>query len=530
MRNTTNERFAREFPGNKPPGRSTALAAIADLTVSTYTFATTSAEQQAADRDNIPHGGLHADYPTQMLLIDTHYLDVIGVDRMTGRYVPLQLTLLLDVFSRIVPAVIVTEISTDSFAVAQLLYRYFCPSARPDYMLPLGFLGVPTEIVADKDKAVFLEGRRPVAGALIPDNAKILIGKTQRTALVTMGTSLRPARVRTPTDKGPCERIFETIEEQVLANEPGYRGSSPAKRGVDIEQRAFRSVDEIEEMICEYLTDYHRSKHMGICLPDIPLKTFTPNAAHNLGVVRAFGRRGLSVPADPDAALRLLPVEWRVITHKGVKNKLYYKTDNGELPPPGTKSDLGSGKDRGKWPIRVNPWDRRYLYLERAPGEWITLTWVKAHYVDGPFTGRTLELALQLAETEPDVIDIVQAVNELLHRWGAGVADTPQERRAALEEIRRNYAATGELGSPETAMMDDEPDERYSPSDADIADPEYDAALEWRDAGQADDDLSDESHDYSGFYAHSAGTTADLARSTGRLRKHHDHPTTTLPQ
>lgn len=513
MRNHIDEIFVRRHPETPPPGRSTGMAALADLSAAKYTFASTATEQQALARDNTPHGGLHADYPTQLVLIDTHYLDVIGIDRLSGRCVPLQLTLLFDVFSKKVPALIVTEVSTDAFAVAQLLYRYFCPAARPDYMQKLGFLGVPREFVADEDKVEFPPERRPTISALIPDNAKVFIGKQTTAALLAMGTSLRPARVRTPEDKGPVERIFQTIEGQLLADEPGYRGSSQAKRGQNIEQQAFRPVDEIEHMICDYLAEYHDAEHDGFCLPDIPLlEKPTPNLVHSLGMLRSFGTRGLSVPADPDAPLHLLKVVWRVISHKGVefKSKMFYKSEENLLPPPGAKSDTGWGKDLGKWPIRVNPWDLRTVILELGPHDRIVLTWVKAKYVDGPFTERTLEIAVQLLESDPLIVDLVQAINEVKRRLGAGVTDTPKERRAALEEMRRQYSSFNELGQP---IFLPEEDERVSPSDADI-DGEW-LADETDDDESTTDDASetgteDAVVDYTDFYARAAGTTHEF--------------------
>ncbi|MFW0786406.1 hypothetical protein AAFP35_18060 [Gordonia sp. CPCC 206044] len=523
IRREADENFKRQFPGEKAPGRSVAFEVIADLATGTYLFDSPDAAEQVAHRDTQLRGGLHASYPTQLMLIDTHHIDVIGIDRLSGRYVPLQLTLLLDVFSKKVPAFVLSEISTDSFVVAQLLYRYFCPQARPPYMQKLGFLGVPRRIVADEDKAEFLTARRPVISTLIPDNDKVFIGRSTTAALINMGTTLRPARVRTPGDKGPCERIFETIEFELFVHEPGYRGSSTVKRGKNIENKACRTVDDLERELCEFFEKYHRAVHSGLRLPDVPQRTLTPNQMHCVGAIRSFGKLGLSVPADPDAALRLLRVEWRVITHKGVAYKhQFYKCseqDSHRAPKPGDKSNLGSGRNRGKWPIRVNPWDMRHIKLECGPGEWITLTWVKAHLVDGPFTERTLEIALQVTEDDPGVIDIVQAINEILHRYGAGLADTPEERRAAIEEIRREYANMHELGRPPDPH--DEQDYRRSPSDTDLDsgdDDESSLHLEDiidedsdRDAEDAPESTPAELADY---YARASGSISENTWST----------------
>ncbi len=503
MLNQINQLCQRQYDEDvQRPSRTTGYAALAELAAGRYTFGSSvRTEKQVADSPSGEFHGLHADYPTQLLMLDTHYLDVIGIDRLTGRWVNLQLTLLMDVFCKKVPALILTERSTDAFAVMQLLYRYYAPLQRPKYMQQLGFLGIPEHVVYDVDKTDFITARRQTANAIIPDNAKIFIGKQTVSVLRAMHTDLRPARVKQPTDKGPCERLFETVE-YYLQDVAGQKGGSVNVRGDDIENQAAYYVDELEEMICDFLAKvYHTQVHDGILLPDAPHLKLSPNTAHDLGVRRSFGKWGLSVPSEPDLLLRLLPLEWRTITTKGVQYQgLQYSS--AELPSAGSRSGIGTGPDINKFPVRVNPWDMRFLFLEKSPGHWIRLTWNKARYVEGPFTERTLSLAKQYQRRCDAVVDDVQAINEILHKFGAGVADTPQERRAALEELRRDR----EPLNPAPTVTVNSDDQWDSPSDADT---ESELPDDGSPAPTPDEEGNYNQDDLDAFYRRAAGTTAD---------------------
>ena len=502
MINQINQLCERQYGGRvRQPGRTTAYAALTELSAGRYTFrSSVQTEKQLADSPSGEFHGLHADYPTQFLMLDTHYFDVIGLDRLTSRWVNLQLTLLIDVFCKKVPSLILTERSTDAFAVMQLLYRYFAPLQRPAYMQQLGWLGVPDHVVYDPDNTDFIQSRRPVAGAVIPDNAKIFIGKQTVSVLRAMHTDLRPARANQPTDKGPCERLFQTIE-YYLQDVAGQKGGSVQVRGEDIEKQAAYYVDELEEMICDFLANvYHKQIHRGIQLPDAPHLKLSPNAAHEFGVRRSLGKFGLTVPSSPDLLLRLLPLVWRTITTKGVQYRLQYTSP--QLPPPGSRSGTGTGPDIDKFPVRVNPWDMRYLYLEKSPGEWIRLTWNKARYVDGPFTERTLSLARDYQRRCDTAVDDVQAINEILHKFGAGIADTPQERRAALEELRRDR---NPLEPTPTVTLRSGGDQWESPSDSDSEidlDTDVAVPLPDSDGNYNEQELDD-------YYSRASGTTTD---------------------
>ena len=75
-----------------------------------------------------------------------------------------------------------------------------------------------------------------------------------------MGISIQPARLRTGRDKGPVERFFRTLREDLLQALPGYKGPDIHSRGVNPEDDAFFFLDELEAIIREWIaTVYHRT-------------------------------------------------------------------------------------------------------------------------------------------------------------------------------------------------------------------------------------------------------------------------------
>ncbi|MFB9904212.1 hypothetical protein [Allokutzneria oryzae] len=73
-----------------------------------------------------------------------------------------------------------------------------------------------------------------------------------------MGISIQPARLRTGRDKGPVERFFRTLRENLLQALPGCKGPDVHSRGSTPEADAFFFLDELEAIIREWVaTAYH---------------------------------------------------------------------------------------------------------------------------------------------------------------------------------------------------------------------------------------------------------------------------------
>ena len=117
--------------------------------------------------------------------------------------------------------------------------------------------------------------------------------------------------------KGPLERWFRTLGEQLLAALPGYKGPDVYRRGKDPEQQAFYFLSELEQIVRRWTADcYHRQPHAGLCVPEVPGLEVSPLEMFAHGIARAGY---LQVPARADLVFDFLKVEWRTIQHYGVE-------------------------------------------------------------------------------------------------------------------------------------------------------------------------------------------------------------------
>lgn len=172
--------------------------------------------------------------------MDTTRLDVFALDSITLRWVQAELTIGMDWYTRCVIGVRLTPVSTKSVEAASVLYQAYRPRpAGKDWPAQAVWLehGVPRSVLIDLDA---IEG--PVVGAAGPAMApetivihhgKIYVSEHLTSVCQRMGISIQPARLRTGRDKGPVERFFRTIREDLLQALPGYKGPDIHSRGLD---------------------------------------------------------------------------------------------------------------------------------------------------------------------------------------------------------------------------------------------------------------------------------------------------------
>jgi putative transposase len=176
--------------------------------------------------------------------------------------------------------------------------------------------------------------------------------------------------------KPTVERFFRTLREGLIQHLPAYKGPDVYSRGSDVENQAFLFVHELEDVIREWVAAvYHRAKHDGLSVPEWPHLALSPNEMYEVGVAKAGLLR---IPRSPDLAYDFLAVEPRTIQHYGVEvDGLRY---NGPALDQyrNTPSPHG-GTLAGRWPIRVNPDDVRYVYFQDpADDRWHRLEWETA--------------------------------------------------------------------------------------------------------------------------------------------------------
>ncbi len=419
------------------PARSTAHELLRELSRATNAFdGSTKAKRSIANRPQGVFGRLRATRPGEYVLLDTTRLDVFAMEPVTCRWVQAELTVAMDLYSRCITGLRLTPVSTKSVDVAAVLYETVRP--RADGLAgdgePLPYHGVPATVVIDARKLVDAAGRPLLPGVaaetIVYDHGKVYLSNHIQGVCDRLGISLQPARPLTPTDKSPLERWFATLGDQLLVALPGYKGADVHSRGTDVEQQAYFFLDELEQIIREWIDRcYHRNAHRGLAIPEIPGLQVSPLEMFEHGVTRA-GQ--LMIPARPDLAYDFLQVKWRPIHHYGVEiNTLRY---NGAALTRyrNTTSPYG-GAYQGKWPFSIDPGDISHIWFQDpADNRWHALVWEHAAALGKPFSQEALVYARALAAETDRFPDTKRALMALLERWGTGLTANPTERRMAI--------------------------------------------------------------------------------------------------
>jgi transposase InsO family protein len=448
-------RSVEQYGPEVVPKRWKAKVAVRELTRGTNALkGSTKSKRSIANRPATPYGRLVATRPGEYLLLDTTPLDVFAMDPITVKWVGVELTIAVDLFSRCVVALRLSPVSTKAVDASLVLFEAICPDSKARTgggLLP--YAGVPSAVVVARDgrPAVGLPGVAPET--LVLDNGKIYISAHLRSVCQRLGISIQPARPFQPTDKAVVERIFRTIGEDLLAALPGYKGPDVYGRGEHPELEAYYFVDELELIVREWIAErYHRRAHQGLIVPEVPGLDLCPNDAFELGVARA-GR--MLVPASAELVYDFLPVAWRTIQQYGVElHGLRY--DGPGLNPYRNRQSEVTGPHAGKWPVRFDPDDvRRVFFQDPHSQEWHALPWEHHSEITVPFSAEALAYARRLARQQDRFPDDRRALAELLERWDAGLTRNPTERRIALrlaQQREDRLQAAGEEAATVTEL------------------------------------------------------------------------------
>lgn len=408
-----------------------------------------------------PYGKLHPTRPGEYLLMDTTPSDVFAMDPHTLRWVSVDITVGMDWYSRCVTGLRVTPMSTKAIDAASVLYQSFRPPpAGRDWPAEAVWPphGVPRSVLVEQE-ALDPASACAATPAIVPetlvvDHSRIFVGEHLTSACRQMGISVQPARIRIPYDKGPVERFFLTMRQGILQELPGYKGPDLYSRGVDPEREAFFFIDELEELLREWVaTVYHRRPHDGVGEPGLWSLGLSPAQMFEHGIARAGY---IEAPRDPCLAYHFLRVEWRTLQHDGVHiDKRTYRGVGLTGYEAGEKSPY---RERGgRWPFHVDPDDVRFVYFfdRKNTKLWHALEWTEAAACQGPMNEDGLEFARDLARRQHPRFDDKLALAEMLGRRQLSPGRTPAERRAALRLSRQQstlgidvHAGASASGSP----------------------------------------------------------------------------------
>lgn len=251
--------------------------------------------------------------------------------------------------------------------------------------------------------------------------------------------------------KGPVERFFRTLREDLLQALPGYKGPDVHSRGLDPESEAFFYLDELEAIIREWVAVvYHHRPHDSLVDPHLPALRMSPAQMFEHGIARAGY---IEVPRDPDLAYEFLHTELRTIQHYGVE--IGGRRYNGPALNP--YRNMTSPYPGGRWPIHTDPDDvTRAYFRDLHARRWHTLWWEHAPSLQMPLSEDALRFARHLAAAKYTYPDDKIAVADLLERWNLGLGATRSERRMALR-LSREQAALIEGGEPARSAVPELP-------------------------------------------------------------------------
>ncbi|MCI4674053.1 Mu transposase C-terminal domain-containing protein [Candidatus Mycolicibacterium alkanivorans] len=488
------------------PSRATAFRVLAELESRYPTFRlSTKRNRDIAERPDGVYGKLRPTRPGEYLLMDTTRLDVFAMDPITLRWMQAELTIGMDWYTRCVTGISLTPVSTKSVDAASVLYQAYRPRpAGKDWPAQAVWPehGVPRSVLIDVDaidgSLVGAAGPAIVPETIVIDHGKIFVSDHLTSVCQRMGISIQPARLRTGRDKGPVERFFRTIREDLLQVLPGYKGPDVHSRGLDPESEAFFYIDELEAIIREWVAVvYHRRPHDSLIDPHVPGLRMSPAQMFEHGVARAGY---IEAPRDPDLAYEFLKTEFRKIQHYGVDfgSRRY----NG--PALNSYRNMTSpykGKVKGRWPIHYDPDDvTRVYFRDPETRNWHTLMWEHTPAMEMPLSEDALQFARKLAASKYTYPDDRLAVANLLERWNLGLGSTLAERRMALR-LSRGATLIDETETQDEVVTLPSVARVLATADPPAAE-DPDRTIDELDPDFGDDDAEDELDDYANdFYA-----------------------------
>ena len=429
------------------------------------TFGPSKLRREIANQpDGMFRGCVSATRPGQVVILDTHVLNLEAYDPELDETVSLQLTAALDLATRSILAWRITVKDPAAVDATMMLADTLVPlQMRPAWKDKLRFdhMSVQTARLVTLDERLACAAALPVMypELFLVDNGKIYVSDAMRSACQRLGASIPRARAYQATDKAHVERLFGTIQTMFAEHVAGYKGRDVSHRGPEPEASARWTVDEIREFFAEFVvTVYQRKAHAGLVNPWAPHVALSPNDAYSqaLEVAGYF-----PTPQAPDLFYELLPLRWRQINAAGIViEKRWYNAEivadmrHKESPYP--------RGNRKQWPIRIDPRDLKYAYLKDVDGTWHTLKWTKADGMLGVCTDRMAAYARAALHGRgihhPDEDDILGELMALQRRtdapetWSVSDRELSRERSKAQDAARDRHNAAISVPPPEPEL------------------------------------------------------------------------------
>jgi transposase InsO family protein len=423
------------------PGRTVRYETIGQALRNAGTFDSSIKRQEGnSSRSSRTYGEIVASRPGQYFLVDSTRLDVHALSAFTGKWHHVELTWMMDLYSRSIVATRVSPVTTDGIDIALLFHDMFNPrrdswiySSAPQ--LPVA--GVPDAVLIDRVTGEM--GAGIAAGnempairpeTLVTDNGKVFTSQQVRAICAANGISILRGRVLKGSDKGQIERVFRRVREDLLELICGYKGFEPGEHGRQAEMDAAFFIEELEDIVRSYVSNiYHRADHSGLSPFGVPGEKWSPLAKLHEGIARSGIRM---TNRSVDASIDLLPIKWVRIQHYGVQVASCRYNGAALAPYVGVHSTYRSKK--GKWPIAYNPNDRQDCFFQDPEtGVWHDLRWAGSDRFAGPFSTSMMRRSLHNKREEHRQIPfsrkdeaLADALVDLVRHWEQ-IAQLPAE-------------------------------------------------------------------------------------------------------
>lgn len=416
------------------------------------------ARRQRALKPEGPFTPSMATRPGEIVQVDSTRLDVMAVldDGVVARP---ELTIAVDVATRTICAALLRPVGTKGVDAAVLLARMLVPEPmRPgwDAALAMSASPLPYERLLAADVRLDQAAAKPVIcpETIVIDHGKIFVSSTFATACSTLGVSVQPARVRTPTDKAIVERTFGSINSLFCQHVAGYTGRDVTRRGTDPAAEAVWTLPQLQELLDEWIVAGWQSRpHAGLRNPYLPGRTLSPNEAYAIAIARAGY---VPVPLTSSDYIELLPAQWRAVNDYGIR--IDYRTYDAPELGPLRRRPSGVKAKQDLWEVHHDPYDVSRVWVRRTDTlEWIEATWTHLPMVRVPFADFTWRhaRALLAARGEDDTNEtaVVRVLADLLRR-------TEQLSTESARVIARTRAAIPEqpAADPDHASVIHEPE------------------------------------------------------------------------
>ena len=246
------------------PSRQTFNRALPRIPEGRHATGSARTRQSRANQPKGPFGSVIATRPGEWTQIDSTPFDV-GIlldDSVSGR---VELTGLIDVATRSIVSAVLRP-TTKAVDAALLVARSMTPEPmRPGWSdaIPMAASILPYKIMRTVDERLEHAAARPIITPenIVYDHGAVYISVTFRSACRTLGISMQPAHKDDPTDKPIIERNLGTVKTLFAQYVTGYLGSSVENRGKNADQHAVFSLQELQDLLDEWLVVAGRTVH-----------------------------------------------------------------------------------------------------------------------------------------------------------------------------------------------------------------------------------------------------------------------------